>query len=104
MTTKTQIDDAVVELWPRVEKLLRGINHAGMSLGSYAEIGAIVALLPEPPVTDPDVLLMRQVMHAVQYATPETQPEGGNMRWLKGYYDHLPQAIAVVAAIKAARS
>ena len=54
MTTKTQIDDAVVE---RLIALARNVATNRMN-GTHNEANAIVALLPEP--VDPDLIEARE--------------------------------------------
>jgi hypothetical protein len=74
------------------------INCIGVGT-DYDDARAIAALLPES--VDPDVLIVRAVLHAHQRAMTPPDSGWGDMSYLKGSYDHLPVFEAALAAYRA---
>lgn len=73
----------------------------GGCIARYVFRDATITRLP-PPV-DPDVLVLRAILHSHQRAMTPPDSGWGDMSYLKGSYDHLPAFQAALAAIKAAK-
>lgn len=93
------------ELEARMIALVRDISdvHPESVLGdsTYADRARKLAAQLSPPV-DPDVLVVRQVLHAQQRAMTPPDSGWGNMSFAKGSYDHLPEFQAALAAYRLA--
>lgn len=63
---------------------------------------AIKAL--EPPPLDPDILVVRAVLHAYQRSMSPPDSGWGDMSYEKGSYDHIPAFQAALAAYKKVKS
>lgn len=98
--------DITPELAQRMEALVRKVatysdrhRHTSELFIAAEEARDIVAGLPEP--VDPDVLVVRAILHAHQRASIAPHSGWGNMSYAKGSYDNYPQFQAALEAYRA---